>query len=108
MQEHMTKKGFTLVEVIVSVGILAVISILFVSVFSKMVEVNMANKKMNAASLSGASNITTGNYECGESIGALSFDEMTFNVQPKMCRPNSGKKFNLFRIVDEPTGEGNE
>ncbi|MEG3057609.1 type II secretion system protein [Anaerorhabdus sp.] len=96
----MTKKGFTLIEVIVAVGILAVISILFVTVFAKMTSVNMANKKMNDASLQGQTAITNQDIEYGEVMAPLQFGSNTFTVSPKVCRPNVGRKFVFFRIVD--------
>lgn len=96
----MTKKGFTLIEVIVAVGILAVISILFVTVFAKMTSVNMANKKMNDASLQGQTAITNQDFTCGDGMAPLQFGSYTFTVSPEVCRPNAGRKFVLFRIFD--------
>lgn len=103
MQKHTTNRGFTLIEVIVSVGILAIISILFITVFSRMVEINMANKKINDASLKGASEITQGNFNCrsGSNIAPLSFNGNTFTVSAQMCDVSSQKKYKLFRVVGE-------
>lgn len=95
-------KGFTLLEVIVSIGILAVVSVLFITVFVRMVEISVANKKINEASINSESNVTKGAITCADTpTVALNFEGDVFvDAVAKMCRSNSSPQYKLFRIKD--------
>ncbi len=105
MEKHMTNKGFTLIEVIVSVGILAVTSILFITVFARMLEITVANKKINESSLNAATQITNENYTCDGPKVSISYNGQIFKASDtesytgQMCTSNSALKYKLFRAI---------
>lgn len=101
----MTNKGFTLIEVIVSVGILGIISIMFVTVFAKALEVNLANIKINKASVQSATNVTNNNITCEATPSVvLKFGEDIFQspAQATICKSSSAPNYKLFRVMVEP------
>lgn len=101
MRKHMIKKGFTLVEVIVSVAILAIISVLFITLFVQALTINQTNMKINKNSIAASSNMTRGNvYSLNRGIGNLSFNGVTFAVETEVFESEGSVKYRMFRVKE--------
>lgn len=97
----MNKRGFTLVEVIVSVAILAIISVLFVTLFVQALTINQTNIKINKNSVVSSSMLTTNNfYSIGIGVGRLNFNGITFNVDTDIKESNGTVKYRMFRAKE--------
>ncbi len=97
----MIKKGFTLVEVIVSVAILAIISVLFITLFVQALTINQTNMKINKNSIAASSNMTRGNvYSLNRGIGNLSFNGVTFAVETEVFESEGSVKYRMFRVKE--------
>lgn len=97
----MNKRGFTLVEVIVSVAILAIISVLFVTLFVQALTINQTNIKINKNSVVSSSMLTTNNfYSIGRGVGRLNFNGITFNVDTDIKESNGTVKYRMFRAKE--------
>ncbi|MEG2329787.1 type IV pilin protein [Anaerorhabdus sp.] len=103
MRKHMikNKKGFTLVEVIVSVAILAIISVLFITLFVQALTINQTNAKINKNSIASSSNMTKGNvYSLNRGIGNLNFNGVTFAVETEVFESQGTVKYRMFRAKE--------
>lgn len=59
---HMNKKGFTLIEVITSIAILAIIMIMFTTVFTSVMKTSVASVNANESSLAAQGNLENSSY----------------------------------------------
>lgn len=97
----MIKKGFTLVEVIVSVAILAIVSVLFITLFVQALTINQTNMKINKNSIISSSAMTKGNItSLGRGVGSLSFNGVAFTTETEMFQSNGEVKYKMFRAKE--------